>query len=851
MPLASVSNGSYEVLSEVGAVGMGEVSHTSCSSGEVGPDALPIRDENRSLLLATKLPASTLRPFRQWFPMFALMVLLLPAAPVFAQEDRVHEPVDSSRVVTLSGNVPRLAQPQFDQGRIAQEASVGLVTLSLTRTAAQQAELDKLLQDQQDRSSPNYHHWLTQEQYAERFGASANDCDKVASWLRSQGLIVDRVARGRNWITFSGSARNIETALHTELHRYLVNGAMHFAMAIEPSIPEAFAPVAGGFTGLDDFGPAARPKYTNTDGSHSISPGDFATIYDSTRLYSLGINGAGQEVAIAGNSDVLLSDIRAYRAMFGLAPNDPQTIVYGPDPGVNGNQSEITGDIEVAMAAAPGAGIVLVATSNPATSAAYAVDDMLAPVISMSFGFCEELAGLNLGYQLLQLRAVAQQANAQGITWVASAGDSGATGCEIHGVTAQAKMGLSASYPASFPEVTGAGGAEFVEGSGVYWSTVNIASGASALSYIPEAAWNESSASGILAGGGGPSVLFPKPGWQTGPGIPRDGARDTPDIAFAAGCAHDPFITIVNGNFSTECGTSAATPEFAGVLALLNQYLMSTGALSQPGLGNVNPALYRLAQTSPNAFHDITVGNNIVPCVIGTLDCITGSEGFEAGSGYDLATGLGTIDIYNLVTQWNTAPATSITTVSTNTATLALSGNVSVAITVASSAGSVTPTGTVTLISGSQLLGTATLSATTLAPSAPAASATLTVYGSQLSPGNDTITAVYSGDANLNSSAATIAVNVTVPTTNSAIIPTISPNPVYELAPDSNGNRLFFTITLNEAAGVGTTLTNLTIDGVSQPVSNFFNSHNGARVVALCRAKRFRVHQRLKSAPSK
>jgi subtilase family serine protease len=141
----------------------------------------------------------------------------------------------------------------FDRGRVAPEATIGLVTVFLKRTPAKQADLETLLANQQNPASADYRRWLTPEQFANRFGASVKDASAVSDWLRSRGLKVDRIARGRNWVSFSGSAAQVEAALCTELHRYFAGGAMHVSPLIEPSIPSALASIVDGFAGLDDF----------------------------------------------------------------------------------------------------------------------------------------------------------------------------------------------------------------------------------------------------------------------------------------------------------------------------------------------------------------------------------------------------------------------------------------------------------------------------------------------------------------------------------------------------------------------------------------------------------------------
>jgi uncharacterized protein (TIGR03437 family) len=251
---------------------------------------------------------------------------------------------------------------------------------------------------------------------------------------------------------------------------------------------------------------------------------------------------------------------------------------------------------------------------------------------------------------------MAKTASSKGITWVAGAGDSGAAGCDDEGVSV-ASQGLAVLLPSSLPEVTSVGGTEFVEGSGSYWNTTNTAHGGSALGYIPETTWNDGVVKGVLAAtGGGVSTFYSKPAWQTGPGVPSGGMRDLPDVALAASYVHDAYNAYTL-NLSTGTrgwyywgGTSVSTVIMAGVVALLNQSLTAAG---KPTAGNINPTLYSLAQTSPAVFHDITTGNNIVPCKTGSPDCVDGSEGYTAGVGFNLATGLGSVDVFGLATAWD------------------------------------------------------------------------------------------------------------------------------------------------------------------------------------------------------
>jgi subtilase family serine protease len=357
--------------------------------------------------------------------------LFISAATLMAQQDRIAGRVDRLQTTALRGNVHPNAQPQFDAGPLDPSQTLGHVMLMFKRSTAQQAALDQLLTEQQTLSSPNHHKWLSPEQFADRFGLSSNDAGKISSWLQSEGLVVDQVSRGRNWVWFSGTAGQIQTALRTNLRRFRVNGELHFANATEPSVPAAIEPSVAGILGLDDFVPKPprnplRPFFTSASGSHSLAPDDFATIYNLNPLYTAGFTGLGQRIVVAGASAIDITDIQTFRSTYNLPPNDPQLILVpgSPDPGINSAEIEADLDIEWSGAVARNASILYVYGVNVVSIAiAYAIDQNLAPVITMSFGNCEQYI---TPATLASTRALAQQANAQGITWVAASGDAGA-----------------------------------------------------------------------------------------------------------------------------------------------------------------------------------------------------------------------------------------------------------------------------------------------------------------------------------------------------------------------------------------------------------------------------------------
>jgi uncharacterized protein (TIGR03437 family) len=598
------------------------------------------------------------------FPRLAAFssLLLLAASGLDAQQPgRIAGALENGRRTPLAGRVRREARPQNDLGRVEAGFELPSVTLHLQPTPAAQSDLAQLLREQQDPASPNYHKWLTPEQFGERFGATESDLKQMTAWLESQGLTVVRVARGRNFITVSGAAGQVSNAFQTEIHRYNVNGVTHFANATDPTVPTAMAGMVATISGLNDFRLKARSRKMDprmTSGSaHHLAPDDIATIYNIAPLLQAGVDGTGQKIVVVGQTAIRPTDVNRFRSNLNLPPIDLQQQLVGRrSPGVvDGDVDEAHLDIEWAGAVARNASIIYVYSQDVWTSAQYAVDQNLAPVITMSYGGCEGMDLVNLStYQ-----RTAQQANAEGITWFAASGDSGAGDCEDRGA-AVAQNGLAVDAPSSIPEITGMGGTMFDEqGDTSYWSSTNTASNASALKYIPERVWNDSSVVGELSGGGGgASIVFPRPSWQTGPGVPNDGYRHTPDLSLSSSAQHVGYY-VYSGGVAYFGGTSVAAPVMAGIASLLNQYLVSTGAAKQPGLGNINPTLYRLAQTTTGVFHDIVNGDNTVPCAAATPDCVNGSFGHKAGPGYDNATGLGSVDANALVHQWSSRPAVS------------------------------------------------------------------------------------------------------------------------------------------------------------------------------------------------
>jgi uncharacterized protein (TIGR03437 family) len=763
----------------------------------------------------------------------ALVLMAAASHSALAQKPRVIGPIEADREVVLQKHLHPLARPEFDRGAADPAMKLDYVTMVLKPTAAQESDLETLLIQQQDRSSAGYHKWLTPEQFGDRFGLAASDIAAVSSWIEAQGLHIEDTARGRNWIAFSGTVAQIQQALHTEIHRFVVDGEMHYANATDPSVPAALADVVRFFRGLDDFEPEPpagirygtpiTPGYTSSTGSHSMAPDDFATIYDLTPLYQNGVYGDQQSVAVLGRTDIDLPGYQTFRSLYHLPATMPVMHLVGADPGLSSSDlGEAMLDLEWSGAVARNSTIIYVYATSIYTAAQEAVDKNLAPVISSSYSSCEPDSADSLRY-------LAQQANAQGITWLVVTNDSGAAACDKHSDRQLASTGLAVSYPASIPEITAVGGTMFNEGSGTYWNPTDTSTGASAVSYIPEVGWNENGPAGIFSSGGGVSIFYSKPFWQTG--SPADNARDLPDISMAA-ASHDAYRTYYNGLNWVYSGTSAATPAFAGVVSLLNQYQLKNGLQSAPGMGNINPELYRLAQTYPAAFHDVTTGNNYVPCVQSSPDCLTGSFGYTAGPGYDLVTGIGSVDVNNLITHWNQNGVPTTTRVSAAPANIAFGTKPQLTATVSSSNGTIIPTGTVSFLVPGGAPGTPDLGSAVLGVSGGVAMASIAADPNQLSMGANTIIAVYSGDGHYDVSSATTTVTVTPPANAAAIAAAITPDPVYASASTGGVTSWYYTITLTEQAGVAATLTRFAIAGAdeSSRLSTFFT--NGTLIPA-------------------
>lgn len=604
-------------------------------------------------------------------------------SPTFAQTQELSvqdAAVKFQQRTKLIGSTSPLLANVADVGRASGNDSLQGVTFLLSQTQSQIEALQKLVINQQVRGSRYYHKWLTPQEYSAQFGMKTADVAKIEAWLTTGGFSHFTLNASHTALSFDGSVTQIEETFSTEIHKHNIGKQLLLANVVDLEIPSDILPFVSGVTNLDQFRPvpqvsslsvaSAHPDLTSTYNRHFLSPADVKKIYDFDPLFIKGFTGQGQRIAVVGQSSIDLEDVARFRAAIGLAVRQP-TLVLVPDTGSSlrrtGDELESDIDLEYSSAVAPDADIFLVYTGSDAShnvfdALAYAVDQNIAPVISVSYGECETSLS---GSELQRLESVLMQANSQGETVLVASGDLGATGCETVDSQAQglATHGFGVQYPASSQFVTSIGGTMLINTDATsYWTIANTIDEESALSYIPEQAWNESYASAkmsLLGSGGGASSLFAKPTWQIASGVPSDGARDLPDVAIDAGtyddgyvlCSSDEVVELqgscshglldsTNSNLTVAGGTSFGAPIVAGIVALINQ------SLGVSRLGNLNSLLYSLSIKAPNMFHDIVIGNNQQPCATGSKDCSdSGTIGYVATDGYDQVTGLGTPDV--------------------------------------------------------------------------------------------------------------------------------------------------------------------------------------------------------------
>ncbi len=739
---------------------------------------------------------------RPWGSLFFLflcyaLVATFPARSQVSQDagvrPRITQRIDESSLLTLHGNTPPQAYARNDIGAAPGSLAASRLVLVLARSGAQEASLQTWLNSVQNANSPDFQKWMTPEEFGARFGVSEADLARVEGWLQGHGFTINKVAPGRMSLEFSGTTAQVESTFHTSIHSFLANGVKHWANTSDPQIPAALAPVVAGVARLNDFYPRSNavrgpggvynpatnriePSYTIGDTTNGyyflLGPADAATIYNTptslngnhgSTLY----DGTGATIGIAGDSNIDIQQNANYRATFGLPAKATTVVVDGDDPGKNGDALEAYLDTQVAGGIAPNANVILYTAADTYLNAGLflaiqrAIDDNQVDILNVSFGACEANEGA-AGNQYIN--NLWQQAAAQGISVTVSTGDSGSAGCDNQNKVYQASLGLAVNALASTPYNIAVGGTDFdtlfsnFPASFTQYVDVNntLANHRSALAYIPERPWNDSTFQGknttiaanlpwtatqyssnanIWAGGGGFSACvqqsagtcsagYPVPSWQAG-FAPANYGRSVPDVSLMAGdglygaawglCTdqeYDSFNNLMvncsgtpttgnNFNVTGVGGTSASAPAFAGMLALLKQKNGSR-------LGQADYVLYDLAKSKyGTVFHDIATGNNSVACVNGSVGCAANTggyyfmSGYNTATGFDEATGLGSIDGTQLLNNWAGAGVTATTsalTLNGAASALNITHGASVAVHVGVTGSGGTPAGDVALV---------------------------------------------------------------------------------------------------------------------------------------------------------
>ncbi len=604
---------------------------------------------------------------RVWFYALSSLLVVLSSAsgisalaqvnPDSAAQTRATAPNSEVSLVTLRGNIHPLAQPRFDRGPAPASMPAEWLMLILKRSEQQETDLQSYLKSVQDPNSSAFRKFLTPNEFGQRYGVSDENLATVESWLKKNGLVIAGVNEGRTAIEFSGTVSQLQQTFHTSIHTFLIDAAEHLANTAEPQIPASLASVVAGVANLNDFKPQPNfvkgsagkwnpelhrftPDLTVTVNANEylfVGPGDAATIYDSPNSFNTHLasnqtqyDGTGITIGIVGTTLLYDSGPIYYRSLFDLPDSGSVTTEYDgsfSNFDQSADETEALLDAEVSEGIAPSAHVIYYGAADTAFQSGLflaiyrAIDDNNVNILSVSYGECEASLGAAGNLQVLNAW---EQAAAQGITVTVSTNDSGSAGCDNQNTETVSTQGLAVNGLASTPYNIAVGGTDFDvldKSFSTYVGSTNSANFTSALSYIPENPWNDSTngngllasnsayrnslgQTNILAGGGGASSLgnggqtgYPKPLWQQDFTFSdSDAVRDLPDVSLLSGdgkygavwavcegsdCSSGPSSTIHGVG-----GTSAAAPAFAGFLALVNQ---KVGGRNPIGPGQLDP----------------------------------------------------------------------------------------------------------------------------------------------------------------------------------------------------------------------------------------------------------------------
>lgn len=557
---------------------------------------------------------------------FVVFSLLLITGSLLAMRFVVR--ADQNQRSLLSGHtVPLIQQAHLLRATDATQQ----LNLSIGLQLRNSSDLDSLLGAIYNPQSPQYHQYLTPDQFNQLFAPTSDQVQQVVSYLQGQGLTVTGVAPNNLLIDATGTVGQVQQTFNVKINNYQLGNHTFYANAAPPSVPASISQLITSIGGLDNsvqYHPLYRRLARQLQNHHAalaapsgFGPKDLSGAYDATPLQSSGIQGDNQTVALFELDGYQQSDVAQYFQTYGLAT---PTISSVPVDGFSGSPGqgaiEVELDMEVVGAIAPHANQIVYEGPNTTQGLNDTynkiVNDNRAQIVSISWGLCEANTG---AAELQTLDHIFKQGASEGISFFAASGDSGAYDC--------GDGNLGVDSPAGDPYITGVGGTNLQLNSGAYGSE-SVWSNANDTQRSPNGA----------GGGGGVSNRFNQPSWQTGSGV-QNGNREVPDVSADADptTGYATYCTVANAGcpstgWITVGGTSASAPLWAGSMALINQYLQSQG---KAVVGFANPALYGLfnAQQQSPAFHDITSGNNLH---------------YQATTGYDMASGIGTPDVNNI-----------------------------------------------------------------------------------------------------------------------------------------------------------------------------------------------------------
>lgn len=598
-------------------------------------------------------------------PVIAFFFILGITSLQLLQYTRAHA-INAAPLTTMHGTLsPLLARSKFQGAANPRQR----ISLALGLRPRNESALNSYVSEITRPGSTSYHHFLTPARYTQMFSPQDITYSQINDFLRNSGFTVTHTYNHHLLISFSGTVEQAERAFHVSINTYTApDGRTYYANTAEPQLPTKLIGEVSSINGLNNAASwqhAALSSNTQTQiteapagcpghGKGYLTPDQIATAYNLKALHEAGLQGEGQSIALFELNNFDMNDIKAYADCFSHGHTSIETIRTGssPIPSDFGG-IEIEMDTELILSAAPELSTLKIYQAGNDQSSyldewAQIVQDAV-PIVSTSWGACE--ASIDPG-TLQQEHLLLQTAISQGQNIFAATGDTGSNGCLYQSNNVTMLPRLNASDPSTQPFVTAVGGTSLALNS--------------LATYGRETAWNTAPVTAPRlpggASGGGISQNWEMPPWQNAPGIHNNFTsgtpcnipagkfcRQTPDVALNsdphngyviycsiayAGC-NDAHPWVVVG------GTSTATPLWAALTALASEMAQRTN--NNSSLGFITPQLYQIARDPQQytlCFHDITLGDN-------DYGHVNGGK-YPASAGYDMATGLGSYNAYNL-----------------------------------------------------------------------------------------------------------------------------------------------------------------------------------------------------------